>query len=1563
MPSFSRSIYVRYGVAVASVAVAVLARMLLDRVLGDLFPFVTVLFAVLVAARFGGFGPALLAGLLGAVGSAWLLLPPRGSFAVQGVENQAGLVLYLGVGLGIALLGGAMRAAQERWRATAADAVRQREELRTTLASIGDAVLVTDAKGRVVSLNPVAERLTGWRTAEAVGQPLGAVFAIVNEQTRQAIESPVARVLREGTVVGLANHTLLIAKDKSERPIDDSAAPVLSGDGQLTGVVLVFRDVTERRAAERVVREQAQALSGILAATVDHIYVVNREGRYRLVSAGGARVLGLEPTDLIGKHWRDLGLPADIMECFDAQRERVLQCGVPTVEEVVFRTPQGEDRHFEYVVAPVKGEGGQAEAVVVVSRDTTERRRAEEALRRSERELADFFENATVGLHWVGPDGTILRANQAELDLLGYTREEYVGRHIAEFHADEVVIGDILRCLQAGEKLRDRPARMRCKDGAAKDVLIDSSVMWEDGRFVHTRCFTRDVTDRRKAEAALRESEERFRGLMEQAPFSVQVFAPDGRTVRVNRAWEELWGVTLDQIADYNILYDRQLEQKGVLPLIHRAFAGESVEIPAIEYDPNETIPDRTRHDDPRRWVAAVAYPLKDAGGRVREIVLVHEDRTARTRAEEALRESEERFRAAVDQATVGVALVGPDNRTLFVNRGLCAILGYTEAELRAGSFIDVTHPDDLALDYAQMPRLVSGEVASCRYEKRYVHKDGSVVWADLSVSAVRDGHGEIKYVVGVVVDITERRLAHEALRQSEERFSRFMRHLPGLAWIKDAEGRYVYANDAAVKIFRHDREELYGRTDDELFPPETAAQFKENDRQALASGTGVQVVERLEHADGVIHYSLVSKFPIPASDGRAALVGGMAIDITERRQAEQAVRESEERLRLALEAGRMGVWDWNVKTGVLGWSENLEPIHGLAPGTFGGTLDAFRQVIHPDDRALVSRAIQESLECRSSYDIEFRIVWPDGSAHWMAGKGKVFCDEDGQPARMVGVGMDVTERRRAEQDARFLADASAALAGLVDYESTLQKVARLAVPNFADWCAVDMLDEAGALRRVAVAHVDPSKVELAHELHRRYPPDPAAPQGVWNVVRTGKSEIVPEIGDERLAATVPDAELLRILRELGLKSYMGVPLAVRGRVLGVVTFIAAESGRRYAAADLAVAEDLAHRAAVAIDNARLYQALKEADRRKDEFLALLGHELRNPLAPISNALHVLKLPGADAAITGRAREMMERQVEHMVRLVDDLLDVSRIMRGKVQLRREPVELATAVARAVETSQPVIDAEGHRLTVSLPPEPLWVHGDLVRLAQVVSNLVNNAAKYTERGGQISLAAVREVDEAVLRVRDTGIGIAPELLPRLFDMFFQAERRTKDSQGGLGIGLSLVRGLVELHGGSVEARSAGPGQGSEFVVRLPLLERDERSSDRRNRSGQESEGKLAPRRVLVVDDNVDAADSLAMLLRLQGQEVAVAYDGPSALAKAEADPPAIAFLDLGMPRMDGYELARAFRARPALKGVLLVALTGWGQPEDRQRTREAGFDHHLVKPVEADALHRLFGERV
>ncbi len=359
--------------------------------------------------------------------------------------------------------------------------------------------------------------------------------------------------------------------------------------------------------------------------------------------------------------------------------------------------------------------------------------------------------------------------------------------------------------------------------------------------------------------------------------------------------------------------------------------------------------------------------------------------------------------------------------------------------------------------------------------------------------------------------------------------------------------------------------------------------------------------------------------------------------------------------------------------------------------------------------------------------------------------------------------------------------------------------------------------------------------------------------------------------------------------------------------------------------------------------------ALAEADRQKDEFLAMLSHELRNPLAPMRNALYLLKRAQQDPETVQAARDVMERQMHQLVRLVDDLLDVSRIIRGKIDLRRDRLDIGAVVARAVETAQPVVDAHGHVVSVSLPESPLEVEGDMVRLAQVVSNLLTNAAKYSGSAGRIDVLARRDGDVALITVRDRGAGIPHELLPRVFDLFVQGAHTLARSQGGLGIGLTLVRRLVEMHGGTVCAASAGPGQGSEFSVRLPLAARpaDGDETEAPHPWSASPEGKR--KRLLVVDDNVDAAETIAKLLRLAGYEAECVYDGPSALEAVERKRPDIVVLDIGLPGMDGYEVARRLRAR--FRRMPLIAVTGYGQDSDRKRSLQAGFDHHFTKPVD------------
>jgi PAS domain S-box-containing protein len=388
------------------------------------------------------------------------------------------------------------------------------------------------------------------------------------------------------------------------------------------------------------------------------------------------------------------------------------------------------------------------------------------------------------------------------------------------------------------------------------------------------------------------------------------------------------------------------------------------------------------------------------------------------------------------------------------------------------------------------------------------------------------------------------------------------------------------------------------------------------------------------------------------------------------------------------------------------------------------------------------------------------------------------------------------------------------------------------------------------------------------------------------------------------------------------------------------------------------IARDISERLRLERELRQRMEQLAAADRRKDEFLAMLAHELRNPLAPIRNSLHIMKMQGATADMVERARQMTERQVRLLVRLVDDLLDVSRIMRGRIELRHEPVELAEVLARAAETAHPTLDAQGQELLVSPPAEPLRVRADPARLAQVVGNLLGNAAKFSSRAGRVWLSVERQGEQAVLRVRDEGTGISADLLPHVFDLFVQADTTLERSRGGLGIGLTLVRRLVELHGGTVTAASEGPGKGSEFVVRLPLLP-SVPQPDQPSATGRPPPN--AARRVLVVDDNVDAAESTAALVRLWGHHVRVAHTGPEALRAAEEYQPEVVLLDIGLPGMSGYEVARRLREQPHFQKVVLAALTGYGQGEDCLRAKEARFDVRLTKPVDPDALRGLLDQ--
>ena len=1029
----------QYAFAVVAVAVAAVLRFALTPVLGEGVGFILFYPAVFLCAWYGGLWSGLLSVALSALVAWFVFVPPFFSFAFPDPATAAQLIVFI---LASALICALAESRHRQRRKTEESERREREaheRLRVTMASIGDGVITTDVAGRVSFMNEIAQNLTGWTFDDAVRRPLGDVFRIVDEQTHSVIANPALRAMREGVIIGLGNHTLLIAKDGTEVPIDDSGAPIRDTGGEVLGAVLVFREITERGRADAKFRLAIEAAPNAML-------IVDRKGTISLVNAQAESLFGYSREELVGQPV-ELLVPQRFREQHPAHR-------------------------IGFVAAPQK--------------------------------------------RWIG----------AGRDLYGLRKD-----------GSEVPIEIGLTPLEI--------------EG---ETLVLSSIV--------------DITERKLAEQSLLE------------------------------------GARLQ-----NALY---------------------------------------------RFVA-------------------------RLHRSESLYEI---YEAAVD------------------------------------SMLDALRCDRASI-------LLRDEAGVMRF----------VAWRDLSDSYRRALEG----------------------------------HSP---WAADEPNpQPVCMPDIATELMS---DVVRKRIIDEGIRALAFIPLVMNGKLAGKFMTYYNVPHAFSDLELRLSLSIARQ---------------LAIGI-ERKHAERTLRTSEQRLRLALDAGQMGSWEWNVRSGQVTWSPEIEAIHGLEPGTFVGTFAAYRKDIHPDDWEEVQRSICRTPE-QGEHHVEYRVVRADGSIRWVEERGKVFGDGSGMPTRVIGVCSDITERKRA------------------------------------------------------------------------------------------------------------------------------------------------------------------------------LEALKQADRRKDEFLATLAHELRNPLAPIRNGVEILRRVGPGEPQFDDVRSMMERQVRQMTRLLDDLLDVSRITRNKITLRKEPVELASVLALAVEISRPLIDRRRHELTVSLPTEPVPLQADPARLAQTFANLLNNAAKYGGEKNRIELSATREGDQVVVRVRDYGIGIAAHMLPRIFDMFAQAEDAQQQPEAGLGIGLTLVRALVTMHRGTVQAFSAGVGKGSEFVVRLPVST-EQHASDTNRRSSPSARQirrqtlvPALPRRVLMVDDNKDAVTSLATLLTMQGYDVRTASDAPTALNVASTYLPDIVLLDIGLPGTSGYEVARQIRAMPSLKNVLLVAMTGYGQENDKLRSEQAGFNAHLVKPVGLDVLTALF----
>ena len=903
-------------------------------------------------------------------------------------------------------------------------------------------------------------------------------------------------------------------------------------------------------------------------------------------------------------------------------------------------------------------------------------------------------------------------------------------------------------------------------------------------------------------------------------------------------------------------------------------------------------------------------------------------DITEYKQAQRELFEANQRLAAHLDNSPLAVVEFDPAFRIVRWSDAAERLFGWTADELLGRPLTELrwVHEDDVEGTDRVMADMQAGRRPRNVHVNRNYCKDRTVVLCEWYNSALYDAQGRLTSILSQVLDITQRERAERELRERIARSELIAAGTCDAIWEWDVPNHRVIFSPRWKELRGFGLDEVGDREEEwkSGIHPEDAPRVMAA-VQAHFEGKSAFFAEeyRIRCKDGSWKWVLDRGIARRDATGRVVRMAGSESDITERKRADEelsrARRLAEQRaadLQAVLQAVPAAVWiahdaECRSITGNRTANEWLRLPEGAE-----ASLTA-REGVRPthfkvcqDGRDLRSEELPVQ---RAAHGIEIRgfeqeIVFADGIVRPMLGNATPLWDEEGRPRGAVAAFVDITARKQAEQALR-------------DSQADLTRAQ--AVGHIGSWRL----------------NTQSNELTWSAENHRIF----------------GIAEGTPLTYETFLATVHPDdREYVNRMWQGGLR---GEPYDIEHRLIvdGKVKWVRERAeiefdqdnrllggfGTTQEITELKMAEE----------------ALREADRRKDEFLAILAHELRNPLAPIRNAVEILKLTGIADPIARAARDMIERQLGHMVRLVDDLMDVSRITRGRLALRRERIELAVVLEQAIEASRHHVQCAGHELSWGPLPEPIYLDADPVRLEQVFLNLLTNACKYTKKGGRILLTTERDGMDVVVKVADTGIGISPEHLPHVFDLFAQGGTGAEQTQGGLGIGLSLVRGLVAMHGGSVEARSDGPGKGSEFLVRLPTLAEQPAAQP----PASEERGNLmqAPaRRILVADDNTDVVESLAMLLRVTGHEVEIAHDGLEAVELAARFRPDVVLLDIGMPGLDGYAACRRIRQHPWGKNMVIVALTGWSQDGDRGKAEEVGFNGHLVKPVEPSALLRV-----
>ncbi|WP_437817762.1 hybrid sensor histidine kinase/response regulator [Sorangium sp. So ce1078] len=1015
-----------------------------------------------------------------------------------------------------------------------------------------------------------------------------------------------------------------------------------------------------------------------------------------------------------------------------------------------------------------------------------------------------------------------------------------------------------------------------------------------------------------------------FRLLAESIPQLVWAAGSDGSCDYVNGRFRAYTGLTEEQVS-----------RLGLAAVLHPEDAGRCAAAwrLAIERGAALEIEVRVRrHDGAYRWFLVRAEPLEDVGGRGARWLGTATDIDERARGEgaprrsmqgevhlrgeargeERLRESEERLRLALTGGQLGVWEWDLPSGRVFWSEEALACAGVDAADF-GGTFDDFArrlHPDDRDAVLSHLESALRGET-DYSVEFRILHPDGQVRWVHCRALVQRDRDGRPLRMAGAVGDITGRKLSELTLRESEARFRNMADQAPVMIWVTGSDGRATYGNRWWSEFSGQTAAASLGFGWLDAIHPDDRPATIEIFRRAEARREPFRLDYRLRRYDGAYRWCIASGTPRFGPDDEFLGYVGSVIDITERKEAELLLQESEERFRRAVMAVPFPIMihadDGQVVCVNRAWTD----IAGYASQEIP-TVEEWLARAHPAQKEAILARVKAlyALEGAASGELEAAVTTANGEQRTWLFRGAPLGKDPAGRRLVISIAHDITARKQVddtlrESEAKFrsLADAMPQIAWTARPDGSIDYYNRR-------WYEICGVKEGEATGDSWVSFIHPDDRQLSVDSWYR---------------------------------SVLSGEPLQI-------EYRFWVLAAREHrwFLGRAVPVRGPSGEI----------EKWYGTCTDIHDQKCAEAtLKEADQRKDEFLAMLAHELRNPLGPLRNAVELLRRSGPQQPSTAWACGVLERQVSHMARLVDDLLDVSRVARGRIELRKQRCDLAQLLRQTAEDYRSTLEASGLGLSLEIPAGPLWVHGDPTRLSQVIGNVLHNANKFTDAGGRVtvSLSAASE-SSAAIRIRDTGIGMDAAMLARAFEPFSQADRSLDRSRGGLGLGLSLVKGLVQLHGGAVSAESAGIGHGTEVILRLPL-EREIAPSAGSAAPGSDSAARSL--RILIIEDNVDAAETLQALLAMEGHRVEVALSGPAGVAAARSFLPEVILCDIGLPGgMDGYGVARALKGGPGVSPSLMIALTGYGREEDRRRAQEAGFAMHLIKPIEPTSLQTL-----